>query len=414
MNILFLQPTYYQDADKKEIYTIVPPLGLATLASIAKCKNHRVKLFDIMGRESEVKEIINKFKPDLICITCLTTYYPEFVKLIKFIRIEIGYDKMIVAGGSHITLEPEKTINQTDIDICFIGEADESFKEFLELMANKKRNFESIKGLYLKNYGFTGKRDLMVNLEQVFMPAYEEIEFDKYTTSSIFVECARGCPYNCIYCSSKFIYGNSLRWMSPEKVVNNIEYLRKKFNFKEFSPLADTFVCNIKWLEKFCKLLAEKNLKMTYRCNGRINLMTDKIFDLLKLSGCTEVDYGIESAVGIVLKNINKAINEENLEKVIKKTFDYGFKIHLYFMLSLPGETEEDINTTIRFAKEMKKKYNCSTEFQITRIYPGTPLSELVKLNIDDWSKTREPYLPYSNVPAYYELDKKIIFQKMA
>ncbi|HPQ19716.1 MAG TPA: radical SAM protein [bacterium] len=406
-----MQPTYYQDAQKTDVYNIVPPLSLAYLAAIAKKSGHSVKIFDVMGREKKINDILNKFNPDIIGITCLTTYYPEFYKLVNFIKKELNYKGLIICGGPHITLEPEKTIKQTEADIAVIGEAEESFKELLLEIANNG-DYTKVSGLYIKNFGYTKRRTNYTNLDEILIPAYEELELDKYVTNTVFVECSRGCPYNCIYCSSKFLYGNLLRWQKPEKVIEIIKLLKEKFNYKEFSPLADTFVCNIKWLEKFVKLLDENKINMPFRCNGRINLMNDKVFELLKKAGCYEIDYGIESADERILKNMNKAIKEEDLEKVIKMTYEYGFKTHLYFMLSLPGETEKDMDKTINFSKEMKEKYNCTTEFQITRIYPGTPLAEKTKLEIDDWSIEREPELPYPNVPAYYEIDKKIVYSK--
>ncbi len=411
MNILLMQPTYYQDAEKKDVYNLVPPLGLAYVGAVAKNLGHNLKIFDILGRDKELPQVINTFNPDIIGIICMTTNYSELVNLCLLIRNTIGYKKIIIAGGPHITLEPEKSIRQTGIDICVIGEGEETFKELLTALDNGK-DLKEVKGLLLKDVGFTGSRPLISNLDTLPDPYYDGFEFDKYVLNSIAIECIRGCPYNCVYCSSKHIYGNTLRFVSPAKVIKNIEFVTQNYNFKEFSPLADTFVVNIKWMEEFCNLLAEKKLNVRYRCNGRINLMTDKIFELLKKSGCFRIAYGVESAVGHVLKNINKAYDVNKLEDVIKRTVEYGFQCHLWFMISLPGESEQDIDTTYKFAQEMKRKYNCTSEFQITRIYPKTPLAEMTKLNIDDWAINREPTLPYPNVPAYYELDKNIIFSR--
>ncbi len=411
MKVLLLQPTYYQDAGRTDVYNIVPPLGLGYLANIARREGHEARIFDIMGRDAELPRVMAEFPPDVIGITGMTTNYPEMVSLCRRLRGELGFRGTLVGGGAHVTLEPRRSIEQADFDVIVLGEGDDSFPRLLAAL-EARGDLSGIQGLHLKNGGDTGKPEKLVDLNTLVDPYYEGLEFDRYVTNSVFVECARGCPYTCVYCSSKHLYGRSLRWMEPAKVIHNIEILGRDFGFKEFSPLADTFVADKRWLERFCTELKERDLGMRYHCNGRINLMTDDVFRWLKESGCYLISYGVESAVGHVLKNIHKGYKVEQLEETIRRTRENGFQCHLWFMMSLPGETEEDIETTIQFARRMKRLYQCSSEFQITRVYPGTPLAEKVSLVNDDWTAVREPTLPYPNVPAYYELDPQVVYRK--
>jgi len=411
MRILFLQPTYFQDAQRTDVYNIVPPLGLGYLTGMARRAGHEARVFDIMGRDKDLPRVLSEFPPDLIGVTGMTSNYADMAALCRRLRDELGYKGPLVAGGAHVTLEPKKSFEQCKLDACVLGEADDSFPEILEVVA-AGGELGRIKGLYVGGAGYTGPRPSSVDLNRLVEPCYDAFELDRYVTNSVFVECARGCPYACVYCSSKHLYGRSIRWMEPDRVIDTVERLGREFGFREFSPLADTFVADARWLDKFCTRLTERNLGMRYHCNGRINLMTDRIFELLKSSGCYLVSYGVESAVGHVLSNIHKGYKVEQLEDVIRRTRAHGLACHLWFMLSLPGETEKDIDTTIRFARRMKDLYQCSSEFQITRIYPGTPLAERAKLEIDDWTATREPNLPYPNVPAYYELDPELVYRK--
>lgn len=378
---------------------------------MARHAGHEARIFDIMGRDAALPRLLAEFAPDMIGVTAMTTNYPEMVALCRRLRGELDYRGPLIGGGPHVTLEPRRSIEQAGLDFCVLGEADDSFPRVIETLATGGE-LAAIKGLWLRESGPTGRPDRLVDLDLITDPHYAGMEFDRYVTDSVFVECARGCPYTCVYCSSKYLYGRSLRFMKPEKVIRNIETLRHDFGFKEFSPLADTFVADKRWLKRFCVLLKERRLGMRYHCNGRINLMTDDGFHWLKESGCHLVSYGVESAVDHVLARIQKGYRAEMLEETIRRTRAHGLACHLWFMLSLPGETEEDMETTIRFARRMKKQYQCSSEFQITRVYPGTPLAERIGLVNDDWTATREPDLPYPNVPAYYELDPALVYRK--
>ncbi|MEK8024255.1 MAG: radical SAM protein [Candidatus Hydrogenedentota bacterium] len=411
MKLLFLQPTYYHDAECKDVYSLVPPISLAAMASIAQKRGHLCQILDIMGRDTLLNKAVNTFSPDIICVTSFTTNYRDAVMLIKRLRKEYNFDGKIIYGGVHVTLEPEKSVNQCGADILVVGEGEETFEELLDAIENNK-DLTQVPGLCLPGHGRTAPRRYLKGLDELPRPAYELLESGKnspYSTSVIFVEVHRGCPYTCSYCSSKYLYGSTLRARSPQKVSEDIRYLKENLGMKEWEPVSDTFVFNLVWLKEFAELVGP--LGMRHRANGKFNVMKEETLDYLKQSGCYQVDYGVESAVPKVLKNIDKFTDMKVAEEVIKMTADKGFDVHLYFMLSLPGETYDDMMTTLDFAKRMKQAYGASTEFQITRIYPDTPLKTMWAQEVEDWTEIRHPNLPYPSIPAYYELDPDRVFE---
>lgn len=389
--VLLIMPSFYQDFEKKIAYHSIPPIGLGYIASSIRdiCE---VRIFDVMGREEKTREILHEFSPDIIGISCLTTFYPEFASQVNHIRYDIGYNGLLIAGGPHITIEPGKTLQQLPLDGCVVGEGEEVMRELI-----LKGDSQGIRGLMTKN-GFQ-PREPIRELDVLPYPAYDLYELDAYQEHMIMP--MRGCPYNCTYCSSRHIWGSNVRTRSPRNVVQEMLFLREKYGLSRFFMGADTFVINKRWVSEFADRTAD--LGFTYHCNGRLNLMTDQLLVDLKRSGCTRISYGVESAVQHVLDSINKSISAIETEKIIERTVDMGFKVHLYFMLSLPRETIADMQETIRFARRMTYRYGCSIEFQMTRVYPGTPLALTLNLDVADWSRTAHPGLRYPNVPLYLE-----------
>lgn len=411
MKILFLQPTYYHDAACKDVYALVPPICLAAMGSIAQKRGHECKVLDIMGRDNLLDNAMRQFSPDIVALTSFTTNYRDAVMLIRKIRKDYNFDGKIIFGGVHVTLEPEKSVEQCGADILVIGEGEETFDELLAAL-EKNGDLTQVPGLCIPGYGRTAPRRYLKSLDELPRPSYELLETGKnapYSTSTVFVEVHRGCPYTCSYCSSKYLYGSTLRGRSPQKVVDDIRYLKEKLGFKEWEPVSDTFVFNINWLNEFADRVHD--LGMRHRANGKFNIMKEETLDALKRSNCYQIDYGVESAVPKVLKNIDKFTDMKVAEEVIKMTADKGFDVHLYFMLSLPGETYEDMMTTLDFARRMKQAYGASTEFQITRIYPDTPLKTMWAQEVDDWTEIRHTNLPYPTVPAYFELDPDKVYE---
>lgn len=412
MRVLLIMPTYYQDAKEREVSKQMPPVGLAYIASALEQIDCQVRIFDVMGRDSKIKKVIDEFNPDCIGICCFTPHYPHFVKTLKHIRV--FYQKPIIAGGPHFHILEEalKSMKSLPLDLCIIGEGEKSFQEVIRRIESSG-DFSGIDGTISKidNKIVVGKsRKPIENLDEIRFPAWHLLELKNYKSLIMPIHTSRGCPYNCIYCYSGKIWGSKVRFRSPENVVDEMRTLSKNYSYSGFFISDDTFVLNSKRIKKFADLLEKENFQ--FICNGRINLMTDEIFKNLKRAGCIEVFYGIESAVQRILNNLKKNQLSDKIEEVIKKTREYGMKPSGYYMLSLPGESYEDMKTTINFANYLKRKYGGSGDFQWTRIYPGTELAEIAKLSKDhDWSVKLYHNLRWPNMPVYHELPFETVYK---
>jgi radical SAM superfamily enzyme YgiQ (UPF0313 family) len=74
----------------------------------------------------------------------------------------------------------------------------------------------------------------------------------------------------------------------------------------------------------------------------------------MKHAGCEFIAYGIESGSDRILRSVSKRIDTKMIAKVIRKSQAVGIPIRGYFILGLIGETEEEMQQTIRFAVSLK------------------------------------------------------------
>lgn len=412
--VLLLMPTIYEIKSHKLLDTgfarrgicsECPPLGLGYIASSLQQIGCKVKIFDILGRDEQLPDVINQFSPDIIGVSTITTSYPEFARTVRQIRKQARYDGILVAGGLHITVEPQKSFEQLPLDACVVGEGEQTMSEIIEKGLSK-----SVKGILLPS-GFTGYRGVVKNLDNLPFPAYDLYEMNLYPLlNEIFpIVPMRGCPYRCTYCSVTALFGRKVRFRSPENVAQEMAFVKDKYGFNKFIMHAGTFVANKKWIKEFADVVEPLNI--SFRCTGRINLMDDDLFSDLKRSGCYLLGYGVETIVQRISDNIDKSQRVKDIPKIIKKTTDYGIRSRLHFMLSLPGEKISDMKKTIDFSQKIAKKHGCSRAFHITSVYSGTPLANKVNLRDHDWTQIIHPELPYPNVPIYKELDYEIIYE---
>jgi p-methyltransferase len=85
----------------------------------------------------------------------------------------------------------------------------------------------------------------------------------------------------------------------------------------------------------------------------KANALTNIDYELLHQSGCIEVQLGIESAVPLILKNMNKKATPSLYGKVIESLIKVGINCSCYLIFGFPGETTESAAQTREFIRKM-------------------------------------------------------------
>jgi radical SAM superfamily enzyme YgiQ (UPF0313 family) len=90
----------------------------------------------------------------------------------------------------------------------------------------------------------------------------------------------------------------------------------------------------------------------------------------MKKAGCWMISYGVESGNEALRNTVQKGISQEQIENAINETKRAGIKVTGYFMVGLPGETEETVKETVSFADRLKLHY---VNWAVMTVYPDSP-----------------------------------------
>lgn len=217
-------------------------------------------------------------------------------------------------------------------------------------------------------------RPFIPELDDLPIPLHERLPLDKQRMPMIrgpftFIVTSRGCPAGCKYCIKHVSYQNSVRVRSAESIVEELEYLGS-LGITNIHMYADLFTVNRDHVVSLCKRMIERNIKIRWTCNSRVDYVDEEMLSLMGRAGCWLISWGIESADELILKRARKGYRKEQAFKALKWAKAAGIKNWGYFIIGLPGETEESIQQTIAYSKELPLDIAL---FHIAAPYPGTP-----------------------------------------
>lgn len=250
-------------------------------------------------------------------------------------------------------------------------------------------------------------RPFIPNLDDLPMPVHELLPLQKQRMPMIkgpftFIVTSRGCPAGCKYCIKHVSYQNSVRVRSAENIVDELEHLGR-LGIHNIHMYADLFTVNRDHVVSLCRLIIDRGLKVRWTCNSRVDYVDEEMLRLMGQAGCWLISWGIESANEQILKRARKGYKKEQAFRALRWAKAAGIKNWGYFIIGLPGETEETIRETIDYAKQLPLDIAL---FHIAAPYPGTPFFyEVVENNwFRPGTKWEEVDMDQSTVLDYGDL----------
>lgn len=399
MNILFINPsrTIKKGNIWHKIVGVIPPIGLAQLASVAESMGAAVQILDTLAESldhSQIKKRLLSIKtaPDYIGITATTVTVKEAIETAKIAR-EVFKTSKIIFGGVHPSIFPEEILANDFIDLVVRNEGEETLKE---LILGKKP--AEITGLsYKENSKIINNpgREQLVNVNELPLPAYHLLPMNKYRLAlgsykklpGIGIITTRGCPGKCTFCLGQYL-GTKIRMRSAEKIYEEIRLLHDKYGVMEIAFYDDTFTAFKQNVMGLCKLLIDSKIGISWSCFARVDFIDENLLNSMKKAGCHQICFGVESASEEILKNIKKNISLEKAKTAIALTKKTGIEARATFMLGNPGETIETMESTLEFALKLEPDIAL---FNITTHYPGTEMYDWAiqtgNILTKDWSR---------------------------
>jgi anaerobic magnesium-protoporphyrin IX monomethyl ester cyclase len=377
MSILLIQPPS-RTLKREEL--VVPPLGLAYLASTLEREGRRVKILDALALGmtwGEFEAEVKKQKPDLIGLGGMT---PTIDNTLRAIRACRPYTRTVVVGGPHVSVLQQEFFRECpEADFGVVGEGEKAFAGLVKRLEEGKDPWEVPGVVGPEKANPPG--DFIEDLDSLPFPSrhllpnrayrYALWPGKKITT----LITSRGCPYHCIFCD-KSVFGSRWRPRSPENVLDEMEQVVKDFKIRSMILYDDLFTLNKQRVMQLCLGILERGLRIEWKCEGRVDRVDAEMLGGMKKAGCTLIAYGVESGNQEGLDYLRKKTTLSQIRRAFALTHKAGIRPMAYFILGIPVETFEGGLRTIEFAKELKPEY---AQFSILSPYKGTDLYEEAK-----------------------------------
>ncbi|KGF73874.1 radical SAM protein [Neosynechococcus sphagnicola sy1] len=388
---LFLSPPSFDGFDggagaryqtKREVTSFWYPTWLAQPAALVPGS----KLVDAPPHGQTFEDVLKIAKDyELVILHTSTPSLPNDVKIAEALKSQ---NRNVKVGfvGAHVAVLPEQTLRENPvIDFACRHEFDYTCKELAE-----GKPWDQIKGLSYRdphqNICHTEDRELIHDWDSMpsVLPVYaRDLDVTKYFNGYLqhpYVSfyTGRGCPAKCTFCLwPQTIGGHLYRTKSPEVVGREMEEAKALFGdtVREYMFDDDTFTINRQRAIAISEHM--KRLKLTWSCNARANLDYDTLKQL-RDNGLRLLLVGFESGNQEILNRIKKGIKLEGAREFMRNCRKLGIIVHGTFILGLPIETQETVEETIRFAREINPH---TIQVSIAAPYPGTELYEQAKAN---------------------------------
>lgn len=413
--MILINPLTQKLGDFYRYLPLSPPIGIGTLAGYLLEKGKEVKILDEhispitdASLDDYVKDLS---KPYIFGISSVTAGIGRSYQLAEMIKTRYP-DAKLIMGGIHPTVLPEEVLQRDFVDIVVRREGEETLN-LLYSAIKENVDYTKLLGISFRDNHRIVQNPSAPLTDLNLLPPFPYHLFAKYPRYNFgFILSARGCPYDCIFCSQRLISGRLYRYVSAERVIEELDLLINKYNQKSIIFVDDNFVVNKERTKRLCNLMYENKFhnKADFHCQTRGDAIDAEILQFLKMAGFKYIDFGIETASERLMKLINKGETVEDNARAVILAKKFGLQVTATFILGLPTETKEERRQAYSLAKKLNVDY---ARFNNATPYPGTKLFKIAteenRLYIEkDWSninacgalvggffgKAKLPYVP--------------------
>lgn len=412
----------YDSSKIRVAITSAPFITLATLAGELLKEGHQVRIADLMVETNPFgvyREALSEFRPEYVGITFTTPLFHEAAELAAMAH-ELLPDCATIAGGIHASTLPAESLEEGGFDIVVLGEGERTLAEVVS-----GADPGSVRGIAFgrgEGYTETRPRELIEDLDRLPLPAWQLHDLARYRSPHIasrrnpvgYMETNRGCNHYCTFCSQR-IFGHSVRSKSSRRVVDEM-FRMLELGFQDIHIKDDNFTADIDRAKETCRLLMDEKFPAPWALPTGVNVedVDMEFFRLAREAGCYQISFGIESGVPKILSNVNKNQSPERIREAVDMAHRAGLETVGFFMMGLPGDTEETMRRSIRFARSLPLTY---AKASMTLPFPSSALYRQIKKDgrilSEDWRmynfhSTSEVWkhenLDWDTIRRYYSL----------
>jgi len=357
-----------------------PPLGLAYVAQHLLDEGHSVELVDLnlTGlNPARITATLNRVRPELVGISSHTETYPNAIDIAHLVK-QHDPGIAVILGGPHASILPLEALAEDDVDFVAIGEGEQTAAELLRVLASGSGPAEmaAIAGLGHRVAGvptLNAPREPL-DAADIGRPARQLLSLEFYEDAHNVLAARGGCPYRCPFCSASHLWGGRRRMRPVGDVLDEVEELTRDYGAQRAFFVDDILTLDRAWLEALMDEIERRGGGLAWGCATRVDRVDAELLQRMAETGCTGIQFGIESGAQEILDSV-KGIRKEDALAAVSAAASAGIDVACSFMIPFPDDTEETLAQSAEFMRDIRAAGG-KLLISYTTPFPGTMFYE--------------------------------------
>jgi radical SAM superfamily enzyme YgiQ (UPF0313 family) len=384
----------------------VAPIGLEYVAETLRSTGYTPRILDLCLEDRPASALESFFKRESFELVGLTlrntddcaftsrrSFIDEFLSIVSDIRA--CTDALLLLGGVGFSTMPETILANSVADAGVWGDGEIALSE-IAAKIEKKEEWKTLPNLIVPENGMWRRNPVSIILPERF-PRFNRDLFDNLTYfhegGQAGFETKRGCNRSCIYCAEPVAKGKMLRTRTPSSVIHELAALLDQ-GINVFHTCDSEFNIPPEHASSICEAMVASGLgeKIRWYAYCSPAPFPGELARLMRRSGCIGINFGVDSGDSDMLKRLGRDFGPEEIRKAVRLCRGEGITVMIDLLVGGPGESRESITSSIdmmRSAGPDRIGVNIGV-----RVYPGTPLSEMVKTQKAGLSGEGDPEEP--------------------
>lgn len=305
----------------------------------------------------ELTAILQDFRPEIVGVSAL--FNSSFRYIQALVRTVKAHDTAIltIAGGGLPSAAHKMMLERCpDLDAICKGEGEMPLKVLID-STDRDAVLADHKAWITRTGVERGKvpaHDFIDDLDEIPQLNYEILDLNNYNSRSIdkryameprremAIHTSRGCPFLCVFCSNPSLHGRTVRFMSIERVVEDVRRMRDEFGMTVLMVEDDHFFQDKERAKALLAALADLNIRLEFPNGVAVYAIDEEVAELFARAGVSAVALAVESGSDHVLNNIiKKPLKKKLIRPAVEALRKFNVRSHVFIVAGLPGEEDE-------------------------------------------------------------------------
>jgi anaerobic magnesium-protoporphyrin IX monomethyl ester cyclase len=337
---------------------------------------------DVVATVSALVEAQEALSDPVTAIALTVMPGPQLVSAVPISKaLKARYPAIpIIWGGNFGSLYPDPVLNAPYIDWLVRGQGEDSFRELVEAIADK-RDAATIPGIaYRLTDGshYIAPERVWRGPGDLPAPRYDKIDVADYLHPTILgrrsgvYQASIGCPFGCNFCGVISVFGRREKVQAPARTAEHLGFLARSHGMDSVHFYDNNFFLNEAHAREVAA--AFRPLGLRWWCEARVDTLgrfSDETWRALKAAGLAMIFCGAESGSDAVLAKMNKGTTTDQITHAAAKCREHEIIPEFSFVFGDPDEPAQEIENTLAFIRRLKA-INPAMEL-ISYFYTPTP-----------------------------------------